>query len=220
MRQRSAFTLIELLVVVAIIALLVAILIPSLHQAHEAANQTVCMTNFRSMLLSFLMYAGDNNEELPPFGSWWPYWEARPGLTYQWWYNYISPYMQDPEWKTHLICPSETNAAQALSSYAVNYGRVFVYGQSQKLLDMENGYIAADGDGHIYDPRNWVLDTDTDGDGILDSNLATTAQYNGLKARHIVGGDKGANFIFADGSVRWVSLTDWAQNKNDMWGSP
>ena len=41
------FTLIEALVVVAIIAVLVAILVPSLNEARELAQRTVCKTNLQ-----------------------------------------------------------------------------------------------------------------------------------------------------------------------------
>lgn len=44
---RRAFTLIEILVVVAIVALLVAILLPSLANARELARRTVCATQLK-----------------------------------------------------------------------------------------------------------------------------------------------------------------------------
>jgi prepilin-type N-terminal cleavage/methylation domain-containing protein len=62
----SAFTLIELLVVVAIIALLISILLPSLGQARAQARTTVCGTRISQMGKSFLLYADDYNEA-PPF---------------------------------------------------------------------------------------------------------------------------------------------------------
>ena len=59
--NRRAFTLIELLVVVAIIALLAALLLPSLTKAKERSRQAVCRSNLRQFGLSIYAYTGDNN---------------------------------------------------------------------------------------------------------------------------------------------------------------
>ncbi|MFQ5807554.1 MAG: type II secretion system protein, partial [Phycisphaerae bacterium] len=64
-RQRVAFTLIELLVVVAIIALLISILLPSLSQARERAKAAVCAGNVRQMGLAMDMYLEDNEGYYP-----------------------------------------------------------------------------------------------------------------------------------------------------------
>jgi prepilin-type N-terminal cleavage/methylation domain-containing protein len=65
MSVRRAFTLIELLVVVAIIAVLVAILIPSLGKARDMARRTVCATNLKGQGSAFSIYASQFNDMLP-----------------------------------------------------------------------------------------------------------------------------------------------------------
>ena len=59
--RRRAFTLIELLVVVAIIALLMAILMPALQRIKEQAKAVACQANLRQWALYFSMYTQDNN---------------------------------------------------------------------------------------------------------------------------------------------------------------
>ncbi len=65
MRKPKAFTLIELLVVVAIIALLISILLPSLSRARELSKRTVCMANQRGIGQAFYIYAQDDPGTFP-----------------------------------------------------------------------------------------------------------------------------------------------------------
>ncbi len=63
--QLRAFTLIELLVVISIIALLIAILLPSLARAKELANRAVCAANVRGIVQSMFIYAQSNQSQFP-----------------------------------------------------------------------------------------------------------------------------------------------------------
>ena len=64
-RPGHAFTLIELLVVTAIIAILTALLLPTLARAKQKGQQAACLSNLKQIGLAFEMYLGDYENHFP-----------------------------------------------------------------------------------------------------------------------------------------------------------
>ena len=142
--KRFAFTLVELLVTVAIIALLVAILIPAVNMAREAARRAQCVTRQRDLAIAMITYNNDNNG-LPGYLN-----ELTATPVHSW---AVSVFPMIAETKRYevlmkgeplstdafaplpaLICPSDNPQEDTRLNYVVNCGPVENDGMGDTVL--------------------------------------------------------------------------------------
>ena len=90
-RPVAAFTLVELLVVIAIIGILVALLLPAIQAAREAARRSQCLNNLRQLSLGCLNH--ESAQKRLPAG----FTTMNPPDTdvHHTWASYILPYMEE-----------------------------------------------------------------------------------------------------------------------------
>ncbi len=110
----AGFTLIELLVVVAVIALLIAISVPSLQISRQHTKAIICGSNIKQLILGLTMYETENETfpyalddtflKPPPGGYPGHFQYDRMGW---WWFNHIIDYSRNDFDKDSVIwCPS------------------------------------------------------------------------------------------------------------------
>jgi prepilin-type N-terminal cleavage/methylation domain-containing protein len=92
-RKRSAFTLVELLVVIAIIGILVALLLPAIQAAREAARRAQCTNNLKQMGIAALNYY-DTNKKMPPLYGWLEPQDADEDEPNHGFHIYLLPFME------------------------------------------------------------------------------------------------------------------------------
>ncbi|MEM6551363.1 MAG: prepilin-type N-terminal cleavage/methylation domain-containing protein [Planctomycetota bacterium] len=181
--SRHGFTLIELLVVISIIALLIAILLPSLGAARAAARQSVCAGNMRQLGTAHYGYATDNDN----FFSY-GYWQVASGGHRAWDDNLdnylldaLTPVQEDadafavPASRPELICPSDTHLSpdtRFIRSYSMVIGRDWTAGFGTDEL---NG-LGQKSDDLLVAPPQYQLENLPDATGtILKTEYSYTA---------------------------------------------
>jgi prepilin-type N-terminal cleavage/methylation domain-containing protein/prepilin-type processing-associated H-X9-DG protein len=187
-RQKRAFTVVELLVVIAIIGVLVALLLPAVQMAREAARRTQCQSNMKECGMAFAGYATAKNF-LPASRTAdsnvnavlnWPY-PVLPQL------EQVAIHRQvlmdstlPPATKLPiLICPSQTNSDDSdyPLSYIVNGGRA-----NQDLGTKLN---------HDYE-ANGVF---------VDKGVVRTPKYPNYRIEEITKADGASNTLFMSETV-------------------
>lgn len=173
-QDATGFTLIEVLVVVAIIALLIAVLLPSLKQARESAQGTVCAHNLRHITSAGLMWMEEAKKKRVP---------AHRG-----WSSHVLKIMSGEAGP--FTCPSDRNPIPVPAVYVSQHRTGFVYPD----LAVDGSYFArsdrSDGNGEYLA----AMETEADvagGDGDFDDAyvhykpggfMAKTGEVWGVKA--------------------------------------
>jgi prepilin-type N-terminal cleavage/methylation domain-containing protein len=120
-RTRSAFSLLELLVVIAILSTLIALLLPAVQSAREAARRTHCVNNLKQ--LGVAVHSYHNVYRMIPMGN-----DAKPPAEgMEWWgpFNFsmhvrLLPYLGESnlhdkvDWKGWIYSPQNIHVIGAL----------------------------------------------------------------------------------------------------------
>lgn len=140
---RRAFTLVELLVVIAIIGILVALLLPAIQAAREAARRTQCVNNLKQVGLAVLNYH-DTRRQFPP---------TRILDGQATWLALILDYLEEPQFRGLWNSADGCFYDKPLQVRSIIVNAYYCPSQAHETRVMVIAKPSADGHGHpIADP--------------------------------------------------------------------
>jgi prepilin-type N-terminal cleavage/methylation domain-containing protein/prepilin-type processing-associated H-X9-DG protein len=119
-RRRAAFTLVELLVVIAIIGILIALLLPAVQAAREAARRSQCSSNIKQLELALLNYESAVRT-LPPAAENASFPNGPSRLT---WAPVLFPYLEEGALAAECSFSAPLGPGNAVWTNAINCGTV------------------------------------------------------------------------------------------------
>jgi len=136
---------VEVLVVIAIIALLLSIIMPSLEKARTAAMRLKCAHNLKQINLAMHMYVEANEDVYPraqdplPSGYW--LWMGR-------WRSFVEPYLSTRITEDNpsvLLCPQDTTYKDQYESFSYAYSMTFYHSPEQidTMNSVEETFLTA-----------------------------------------------------------------------------
>ena len=227
-RERLAFTLIEMLVVISIIALLIAIIQPSLGKARETARRAVCGSQMRQHGVAMIAYANDSRQKYPmptvttnwPDGAMTSNWaiaDSPAGQTVL----FAKKYLNEP---LVFYCPSNKHAQSNWASLAtgwrpddwrLTYIHYPYWANYRSAYDTSNSL-----------PRLVADDVTSPADRVIVSDNITVdsgpAHANSISRNHLgeEGKPAGGNVLLNDTSAQWRSFEATKLRVSIPFGAP
>jgi prepilin-type N-terminal cleavage/methylation domain-containing protein/prepilin-type processing-associated H-X9-DG protein len=208
--RRRAFTLVELLVVVGIIAVLIALLMPTLNRARESARRIQCLSNLRQLGTAVMMYTQEFKGRFPGAWDWHPR-PTGPGGTFE---GPLLKYHNNGGVPVLYTCPSDDPLSHRGSypyTYTGNWHVFWFSGggfsveritqikrSSEKIMIIDESSETVDD--NVWAPENWFGDRQNMLSNRHDQQRERARESN---PEETLKRGKG-NVVFADGHADFV----------------